>query len=147
MKILAGIIGGLIMAILTSLVVSIAGASNPSSGSAGALVFLVVWAIGIAIGLFAPRVGKAWRRLLLISGVVAFMLPLAGVIFTGSYIAVNTSHSGAASAGAAIGGTLVSGALGFVGFFLGVILIIVGFLVGRDKQVIYVQVSAGSRVE
>jgi hypothetical protein len=146
-KILAGIIGGLILAILASMVVGIAGASSPSTGSGGTLVFFIVWAIGIAVGLFAPRAGKAWRRLLILSGLMAFMLPLSGVIYTGSYIAANTSQSGAATAGAAIGGTLVSGALGFIGFFLGVIFIVIGLLVGRDKQVIYVQAPLESRVE
>lgn len=62
-------------------------------------------------------------------------------MFTGSYVASQT-HSGAAAAGAAIGGGLVSGALGFVGFLLGVVFLIIGLLVGRDKQIVYVQQAA-----
>jgi hypothetical protein len=143
MKILAGMIGGLLLAVLVSLVVGIAGAASPeSSGSRGAIVFFVAWVVALLIAIYAPTAGKAWRRLLVMSGIAAFMLPLSGIIFTGSHIATNLggAHSGAEKAGAAIGGTLVSGFLGFVGFFLGVILLISGLLVGRDKQIVYVQV-------
>ncbi|WP_447768189.1 hypothetical protein [Pseudomonas kilonensis] len=119
MKILAGLVAGLILAILVSTVVAIAGAASPrAAGGIGAIVFFVTWIIALAIAISAPTAGKAWRRLLVTSGIAAFMLPLAGIIFTGSHIATNISgaHSGAETAGAAIGGTLVSGFLGFVGF-------------------------------
>ncbi|MGF6128962.1 hypothetical protein QF019_004186 [Pseudomonas frederiksbergensis] len=142
MKILAGLVGGLILAILVSMVVAIAGAASPAAGGAtSAIVFFVVWIIALVVAVYAPTSGKAWRRLLVTSGIASFMLPLSGIIFTGSHIATNISgaHSSAETAGAAIGGTLVSGFLGFVGFFLGVIFLIVGLLVGRDKQVVYIQ--------
>lgn len=142
LKILAGIIGGLILAILVSMVVGIAGAASPeTSGARGAIVFFAAWVVSLVIAIYAPRPGKAWRRLLVMSGIAAFMLPLSGIIFTGSHLATNLSgaHSGAEKAGAAIGGTLVSGFLGFVGFFLGVIFLVIGLLVGRDKQIVYVQ--------
>ncbi len=29
--------------------------------------------------------------------------------------------------------------MGFVGFFLGVVFLIIGFLVGRDKHIVYVE--------
>ena len=48
-------------------------------------------------------------------------------------------YAGAQVAGAAIGGGLISGLMGFVGFFIGVVFLIIGFLVGRDKQVVYVE--------
>lgn len=142
LKILAGIVGGLILAILISMVVGIAGAASPeTSGSRGAIVFFAAWVVALVIAIYAPSPGKAWRRLLVMSGIAAFMLPLSGIIFTGSHIATNLAgaHSGAEKAGAAIGGTLVSGFLGFVGFFLGVIFLVIGLLVGRDKQIVYVQ--------
>ncbi|WP_339453375.1 hypothetical protein [Pseudomonas sp. JAI120] len=142
MKVLAGLVGGLILAILLSMVVAIAGAASPGAGgAAGAIVFFVAWIIALVVAIYAPTPGKAWRRLLVTSGIAAFMLPLSGIIFTGSHIATNVSgaHSGAETAGAAIGGTLVSGFLGFVGFFLGVILLVIGLLAGRDKQIVYIQ--------
>lgn len=141
MKFVAGLIGGLILAVLAATVVGLAGAAS-SGGTGSTWAFLGAWGIALVIALTAPRAGKAWRRLLLISGLMAFMLPLSGIIFTGSYVATkvdhNSAHAAAEAAGATIGGALVSGALGFIGFFLGVILIISGLLVGRDKQVVYV---------
>jgi hypothetical protein len=101
-----------------------------------------MWAVGIVIAVKAPNAGKAWRRLLLTSSVFSFLLPLAGVVFTGVFMATQTK-GGAEAAGAAIGGGLASGILGFVGFFLGVVFLLVGLLVGRDKQVIYVQAPVG----
>lgn len=143
MKFVAGLIGGLILAVLAATVVGLAGAASGSGAGAG--VFFGAWVIALVIALTAPRAGKAWRRLLIISGLMAFMLPLSGIIFTGSYVATKvdhtSAHAAAEAAGATIGGALVSGALGFIGFFLGVILIIVGLLTGRDKQVVYVQAS------
>jgi hypothetical protein len=146
MKILAGIVGGLILALLVMTVFGISNAaSRESAGGSGAIAFFIAWVIGVVIAITAPRAGKAWRRLLLSSGIVSFMLPLAGIVFTGSHIAKNVNpnsgHSGAEAAGALIGGTLVSGFLGFVGFFLGVIFCIIGLLVGRDKQIVYVQTT------
>ncbi|MGR2706859.1 hypothetical protein B7453_13640 [Pseudomonas sp. IB20] len=146
MKVLAGIVGGLILALLVMTVFGISGAASPESGGgAGAIAFFIAWVVGLVVAITAPRAGKAWRRLLITSGVVSFMLPLAGIIFTGSHIAKNVNpnagHSGAEAAGALIGGTLVSGFLGFVGFFLGIIFCIIGLLVGRDKQIVYVQTA------
>lgn len=142
MKFVAGLIGGLILTILATTVVGLAGAAS-GGGVGAAATFIGVWIIGFVIALTAPRAGKSWRRLMLTSGLMSFMLPLSGIVFTGSYIATKvdhtTAHAAAETAGATIGGALVSGALGFIGFFLGVIFIIIGLLVGRDRQVVYVQ--------
>ena len=105
--------------------------------------FFVFWILGFVIALMAKSAPKAWRRLLLTSAVLSFLLPLSGIIYTGSFMAAHVDpgaeYAGAQAAGAAIGGGLVSGILGFIGFFLGVVFLIIGLLVGRDKQVIYVQ--------
>ena len=138
MKILAGIVGGLILAILGALLVSITFAAGGTGAGKGVGAFFIVWAVGIVIAVMAPSAGKAWRRLLLTSSVFSFLLPLSGLIFTGAVMASQTTGA-AEAAGAAIGGGLVSGLLGFVGFFLGVVFLIIGLLVGRDKQVVYVE--------
>ena len=142
MKVIAGIVGGLILAILASILVAITFAGGKSGGGAGAMTFFVVWLIGIVVALLAPRAGKAWRRLLICASLLAFMLPLSGIIFTGSVMA--TTKSGAEAAGAAIGGGLVSGFLGFLGFFLGLVFLVIGLLVGRDKEVVYIQAPPGA---
>ncbi len=142
MKILAGIVGGLILAILSTFLVTIAFAASHPDSNPGALAFFAMWMVGIAIAVMAPSASKAWRRLLLTCAVMAFLLPLSGLVYTGSYMAGMDStgqHSAAAATGAAIGGSLVSGFLGFVGFFLGVIFLVIGLLVGRDKQVVYIE--------
>jgi hypothetical protein len=138
MKILAGIVGGLILAILGSLLVSVTFAAGSDGPAKGVGAFFIIWVVGMAVAVMAPSASKAWRRLLLTSSVFSFLMPLSGLIFTGAYMANNTK-GGAEAAGAAIGGGLVSGALGFIGFFLGVIFLIVGLLVGRDKEIVYVE--------
>lgn len=145
MKFIAGLVGGLILAALSMFLVSIASAgSSQSSGTGGATVFLITWIIAFIVALTAPRAAKAWRRLFLLSGIVSFLMPLSGVVFTGSYLANKGATSAAETAGATLGGTLVTGALGFVGFFLGVVFILIGLLVGRDKQIVYVSASPPS---
>lgn len=144
MKILAGIIGGLILAILGAIFFTVGAASSPGRGSGfGAIAFFAFWIVGVIVAVKAPSPAKAWRRLLITSAIASFMLPLAGIIFTSSQVA-NTMEKGgeyveAAATGAAIGGTLISGFMGFVGFFLGSVFLIIGLLVGREKQIIYIQ--------
>ena len=152
MKILAGIIGGLIIAIIGAIVIAVGGASKPSSGgSYGAVAFFVLWVVGIVVAVKAPSAAKAWRRLLITSGVLSFLLPLSAIVFTGSHVAGTLEkggeYAGAAAAGAAIGGGLVSGFMGILGFFLGAVFLVIGLLVGRDKQVVYVQAPPSSKSE
>ncbi len=144
MKILAGIIGGLIIAIIGAMVIALGGASQASSGgSYGAIAFFALWIVGITIAVMAPSAAKAWRRLLITSAVLSFLLPLSAIVFTGSQVASTMEkggeYAGAAAAGAAIGGGLVSGFMGILGFFLGAVFLVIGLLVGRDKQVVYIQ--------
>ncbi len=151
MKIIAGIFGGLVVAILGRMVVSIAFAAFPVKGTSvyfGAAAFFTLWVASIAIASFSKSAPKAWRRLLLASAVMSFLLPLAGVVFTGSsmvtHVDPSAKYADAAMAGTAIGGGLVTGVLGFVGFFLGLIFLVIGLLVGRDKQIVYVQAPPAS---
>lgn len=149
MKIVAGFFGGLIIAIVGSIIVSLTFRWAPEGmdivGSATFLLasFLIFWVAGIVIALLAKSAAKAWRRLLLTLAILSFLLPLSGVIYTMNFVATQVDsteeYAAAATAGAVIGGGVVSGFLGFVGFFLGVVFLIIGLLVGRDKEIIYVQ--------
>lgn len=144
MKIIAGLLGGLILAVLGAILVTITFAASPEKGGSwGAIAFIIFWVIGIAIALGAKCAAKAWRRLLLTSAVLSFLAPISAIIYTGSFMATHvdttSEYAGAQAAGAAIGGGLISGFMGFVGFFLGVVFLIIGLLVGRDKQVVYVE--------
>lgn len=144
MKVLAGIIGGLILAIIGAILITVTFAASPEKGGTwGAISFFLFWVVGIIIAIRSASAPKAWRKLLLTSSVLSFLLPLSGLIYTGSLMAKhvdpNAQYAGALAAGAVIGGGLISGFMGFVGFFLGVVFLIIGLLVGRDKQVVYVQ--------
>lgn len=137
MKIIAGVIGGLIIAILGMMLVGI-GAAATKDPSYGVTTFFICWIGGLILGLTSPSVGKAWRRLLLVASVFSFLLPLSGLLYTGAFMATQTK-GGYEAAGAAIGGGLISGFLGFVGFFLGVVFLIIGLLVGRSPQIVYME--------
>jgi hypothetical protein len=140
MKTLAGIIGGLIIAILGAFVVTLAVSPSGSAGSGyGAGAFFAFWLLGVVIALMAPSAPKAWRRLLITAAVLSLLLPLSAIFVTGSHVVGAVDKGGAAATGAAIGGALVSGFMGFLGFFLAAVFLVVGLLVGRDKQIVYVQ--------
>lgn len=139
MNLIAGLLGGLLFATLGTLLITITFAANTHGSEHGLATFSGLLLVGFWIAIAAPHAGKAWRRLLLSSSVLSFLLPLSGILYTGAFLAANTDGGAAAAAGAAIGGTLLSGFLGFVGFFLGVVFLIIGLLVGREKQVEYVQ--------
>jgi hypothetical protein len=144
MKFIAGVFGGLFLAVLGLMLFTVTFASSPETVGGGAtIIFFILWVVGIVVALRDKTAAKAWRHLLLASAVLSFLLPISGIIYTGSYMAtqVDTTHeyAGAEVAGAAIGGGLVSGFMGFVGFFLGVVFLVIGLLVGRDKQVVYVE--------
>jgi len=125
-------------------------AASPEKGVLwGAIGFFALWVVGIIVAVRSESAPKAWRKLLITSAVMSFLLPLSGLIYTGSSIAKHVDSSaqyaGAQAAGALIGGGLISGLMGFVGFFLGIIFLVIGLLVGRDKQVIYVQAPPPSQ--
>jgi hypothetical protein len=147
MKVVAGIIGGLFLAVIGAILVTVTLAASPTTGGSwGAISFFAFWVVGLVVAILSASASKAWRKLLLSSSVLSFLLPLSGPIYTGGFMAkhvdTNAQYAGAQAAGAAIGGGLISGFMGFVGFFLGVVFLIISLLVGRDKQVVYVQAPA-----
>ena len=143
-KIVSGVIGGLIMALLGTLVVTVALSSDPESGGQiGAVAFIVFWIFGLVLALSASRAGKAWRRILVTSAILSFAMPLSSFIFTGVQVTQAATqggeYAGAATAGAALGGGLITAISGFLGFFIGIIFLVVGLLTGRDKDVVVIK--------
>ena len=137
-KIISGIIGGLLVAIIGAMVVGLASASAPDpDGQTGAVAFFIFWAIAFVIALTAQRAGKAWRRLLITSGLLAFAIPISSVIFSSNQVANVATQGGeysdAATAGALLGAGMVTVTAGLLSFFIGSILLISGFLIGRDE--------------
>jgi len=144
MKVFAGIVGGLILAIIGAVLVTLTFAASPERGSSwGSISFLAFWVAGIVIAVRSESAPKAWRKILISCAVLSLLLPLSGLIFTGSvmttHVDPDAQYAGAQAAGAAIGGGIISGVMGFVGFFLGAVFLVIGLLVGRDKQVVYMQ--------
>jgi hypothetical protein len=90
------------------------------------------WAIALVVTISAPRAGKTWRRLLIISSLLAFAMPILSFIYKGvqvtsSAIQGSEYSSAVAAAGAALGGGMVATVItGFLGFFLGVIFLVIG---------------------
>lgn len=138
MKALAGVIGGFFLAALGAyLITMVLGSSPKIAGQVGAIGFVGIWIVGIYMGSSARSTKAAWRTLLLPSGVMALLLPLAGLVFTASSIVknadLNMAHSDAHMAGMAIGGGLVTGCLAIVGIPLGIAFLIIALVVCKEK--------------
>jgi hypothetical protein len=127
MRIVAGLIGGLILAIVGVMLIFPFAASQKGIAMS-ASIFFVFWIIGFVIALTAKSAPKAWRRLLLTSAILSFLPPLSGIIYRGSFLATHISDPAAVGA---IAGGIVSYFFGFIGFFLGIVFLIIGLLVGR----------------
>ena len=143
MKFIAGIIGGLIVATIGVIVLGVT--LTPYLGknsNVGVIAFFMLWGVSLVVALMARSAGKAWRRLLITSGILSILLPLSALIFTGTEVAgaVKTANvdGGIATTGTLIAGGLFSGVMGFVGFFLAAFFLVIGFVVGREKEVMYV---------
>ena len=134
-KLLAFIVGGLIFAFLGYMVVVLP-LSPLYDGEPPAWVMWVLLLIAAIVTYMAPTSGKAWRRLLISSAVFALLLPISTLLLSIAGIndaALSAEHSGAATAGAMIGGGMVTMFSGFVGFFLAAVFLIIGLLVGKDN--------------
>jgi hypothetical protein len=65
----------------------------------------------------------AWGGMLLFDGLACFALPIAGLIFS-ALLASDAKLDAAGKLGAGAAGALLTGALAFAGFFVGLILVI-----------------------
>ena len=137
-KVLTGVIAGLLPAILGMALVMHLSAS-PEVGGTGFFVFL---GLAFLLSIFSSRVAKAWRRIFLLSALIALAMPLSTVVYTGHAVneqmKIGGDNAVFGAAGAVIGGGLLTLITGFLGFFLGAVFLIIGLLIGRDKQVIIV---------
>ena len=80
-KIVVGIFGGLVVAVLglSVLPIGIIGLTGNAWSNAQAILIglLVFWVLAFGLAIMAARAAKAWRRLLLVAAVVFFSLPLS----------------------------------------------------------------------
>jgi hypothetical protein len=93
----------------------------------------------IAVTVFAPTGRIAWGRLCFLNGLVSSLgAPLASILFSvllghhASQLAVSDAAKTGAKIGAGFGGVIEPGMLGFVGFFLGAIFLVLAFAILRS---------------
>ena len=141
----AGLIGGLAVAILGVIAYIFAFGnmlSEEAFGDGVLAVFFVLGAIGLLNAVLSKSVYEASRALLLISVALSFSFPLSAIIAF-SARAVTGAESGAGAMGTALGGGLATVFFGFLGFCLGVMLLLIALAMGRAEP----ESQAGSKVE
>ena len=141
----AGLIGGLAVAVLGVIAFIFAFGnmlSEEAFGDGVLAVFFVLGAIGLLNAVLSKSVYEASRALLLISVALSFSFPLSAIIAF-SARAVTGAESGAGAMGTALGGGLATVFFGFLGFCLGVMLLLITLAMGRAEP----ERQAGSKVE
>ena len=141
----AGLVGGLAVAVLGVIAFIFAFGnmlSEEAFGDGVLAVFFVLGAIGLLNAVLSKSVYEASRALLLISVALSFSFPLSAIIAF-SARAVTGAESGAGAMGTALGGGLATVFFGFLGFCLGVMLLLITLAMGRAEP----ERQAGSKVE
>ena len=141
----AGLIGGLAVAVLGVIAFIFAFGnmlSEEAFGDGVLAVFFVLGAIGLLNAVLSKSVYEASRALLLISVALSFSFPLSAIIAF-SARAVTGAESGAGAMGTALGSGLATVFFGFLGFCLGVMLLLITLAMGRAEP----ERQAGSKVE
>jgi hypothetical protein len=131
LRALIRIIVGLAFGLLAGLaIIPALAAFSDGQGNTAWLVFAVV-GLGAVLTFFAPTIRRSFGRGFLLAGVAVLGLPLSVLMLSSrvtSDMVTSTHNSGATMIGAGIGATMMTGAAGFVGFFFGAILIVIGLV-------------------
>lgn len=119
--------------------------SGSEPGAATGVAFWVFIIACIALLFFAPTIRRAFGRGFLMLGASTFALPISVLLLSGRVAsdtmatAVTESERAGAALGAGVAGTIMTGAAGFIGFFLGTIFLIIGLVLalgGRREVVV-----------
>lgn len=132
-KILAAILGGFIISMIGSALVGLSVGGGDEGGETASIAFYVFYAVSFVVSLRSNSSKQAWKRLLITAAILSFLLPVSSMLFTGIFIAEETSGR-AEAAGGLVGGALVTGITGVFGFFMGVIFLIIGLLIKDEKE-------------
>ena len=125
-KIFSGIIGGFgFMFVASILVATVFNRIDPSE--LYRYVMPITWLSGIIIAITAPTTAKSWRRLFIVSGIICLSWPVAIFLFHGVLHSNSTSGF--------VAGTVASWIMAVPSFFFGIVLLVIGLLIGRDKVV------------
>ncbi|HJP45927.1 MAG: hypothetical protein QGE95_15325 [Arenicellales bacterium] len=141
-KLFAGIVGGIVVALLSYFVLSLALASGGGLEQDNiSLVIFGVWGFMVLVSILTKRPARAWRVQFILASLLCFSLPLSSVVFTGASMIDVVDQSAPALIGTFVGGSLVTMLAGVTGFFMGLILLVIGLLIGRENAVIIVNQS------
>ena len=131
-KVIAAIFGGLIISTIGSVVVLWSVGVGLNYVEINASAFLVFYLISFIISIRSNSSKQAWKRLLISASILCFLLPISNILFTVIFLAEETSGAGAA--GGLLAGALVTSVMGFIGFFLGIVFLIIGMLLKDEKE-------------
>tara|TARA_B100001093_G_C26778103_1_gene993316 strand:- start:239 stop:664 length:426 start_codon:yes stop_codon:yes gene_type:complete len=131
-KILAAIVGGFFISSIGSMLVGLSVGAGDEGGEIAFYAFFVFYIASFVVSLRSISSKQAWKRLFITASILSFLLPVSSMIYTGIFIAEETSGT-AEAAGGLIGGALVTGITGVFGFFMGVVFLLIGLLI-KDKK-------------
>tara|TARA_B100000965_G_scaffold348632_1_gene321348 strand:- start:183 stop:608 length:426 start_codon:yes stop_codon:yes gene_type:complete len=132
-KIIAAIVGGFIISMVGSMLVGLSVGAGAEGGAIASSAFFVLYIVSFVVSLRSNSSKQAWKRLLITASILSFLLPISSVLYTGMFIAEETS-SAAGAAGGLIGGALITSITGIFGFFMGVVFLIIGLLIKDEKE-------------
>jgi len=140
-NLVAGIVMGVPVATLSYIVVALGTGAGAEGVSRGGWAAAIGFVLMLVLAMRAERGRYAWGRGFLICGLLCFALPIASIVYSGILGAqsITSSANDAQRAGAAlgtvIGGGLLATVSGVLGFFLGLIFLIVSYFLLRAPRV------------
>jgi hypothetical protein len=132
-KILAAIIGGGVVSTLGSALVGFGLGLGEQETAIAFISFFVFYAYSFLISLRSASSSKAWKWMMIHASILCFLLPISSMLFTGIFIADQTSGA-AEMAGGLLGGAIMTSIIGFFGFFLGIVFLVIGLLIGNKNK-------------
>lgn len=138
-KLLAGILMGIVVAILSFLVFGLGTGAGEAGAGRGGWAALIGFGLMLVLALTASRGSYAWGRGFLLCGLLCFAMPLATLAFSGIIGAqqIGAAPTEAGRAGAALGTAMAGGFMtivtGVFGFFLGLMFLIGSYFSLRTR--------------
>lgn len=138
-KIVAGLVMGLIAAFLGFIIFALMVGGGEEGAGTGLWGIYLGFAAALILAVTARTGKRAWGRGMVLNGLLCFTAPIAGFVFsvvttTG---AIGEASPGAETVGTVIGaglaGGVVTGILGFLGFFAALIFLIPSYFLLRDR--------------
>jgi len=117
-KVVAGIVGGFVVAAFAANILNLVAGSTVAG-----FVLIGSWVLALVLAIRASSGARAWRWLLICAGALSFLVPLATLMRT-------TRQTDGVEV---LGGIVATGIFAVVFFLLGLAFLVIGFAVGRDK--------------